>query len=288
MLRRDVSLGWQADESTYEAEEGMERRRLLQYATGVVDTGMQASKTQTGNSMVLNVDVPGYDATSQLCNIVLAAPYSRCNIVELRTQVVGAAAVQVCNAEQQGTLSSELQMGIANKLITSGISHINGVALLEYTIDGCEAVLGAGRRLLAATQTYTILTQKIITSSENGTATLTLNELQYLQYFFNSTSWSNVLGGGGQLQVVTISFVDIGGNEIIAKIDLGVKTTTNTTKDDVLNKLNESFPDLNIKKDVLFQDDTSRRSSSGAQQTVVVGLNLALFCSVLLTLFFMH
>jgi len=239
-------------------------RRLLQ-------TG--PSMTQTGNSVQLNVDVPGYDATSQLCNIVLNAPYNRCNILQLQTQLRGNAAANVCRAQEHGTLASSLHSGLVNTLQTGAtLAQIQGVALLEYTVDGCPTT-AAGRRLLTTTSDYTIVTQKVIVSSVNGSATLNANQIQYLADFFNTTTWTNILGGGGYISFVTMSFTDNGGNVVNADITIGIKNATQNG-DQAVNTINNTVVYQN--GDRMFANDYTyyNAKSDGTKIYAVLGINL--------------
>ena len=281
------------------------RHLLLQEAPAAPDVvittsnNMQPSLTQTGNSMVLNVDAPGYEATLQLCGVVLNAPYRRCNILQLQTRISGAAGQRVCDAELQGTLATSLHQGLAATLAmdtsTQIISGINGAALLEYRVDGCVSHAPGGRRLLA-TDSYAIVSQHVIVSSVNGSATINMQQMQYLQDFFNTTTWGTILGGGGYVSFVTITFTDING-QTVSEIKVNVVNAT-IPKDQAVQMLNHSVAkDITSSNDKMFFTDFSTNnnvaintqqqqqqqqlaaaaaSSSAAERVTVLGLNLLL------------
>ena len=236
------------------------------HARRMLQSGQEPSMTQTGNSVQLNLDVPGYDAASQLCTIVLNAPYSRCNIVQLQTRIEGAAAKNICYAQQHGTLASSLQNGMISKLQTGAtLAQIQGVALLEYSVDGC--LTGA-----TTSTDYTIVTQRILVSSVNGSATLDVSQIQYLADFFNTTTWTNILGGGGYISFVTMTFTDSGGK--VVDITIGVKNATRTG-DQAAVDLNKNLGDR------MFVYDYSNQNSAGGRLYAVLAINLLTVAALL-------
>jgi hypothetical protein len=229
----------------------------------MLQSGQEPSMTQTGNSVQLNLDVPGYDAASQLCMIVLNAPYSRCNIVQLQTRIEGAAASSICYAQQHGTLASSLQTGLIAKLQTGPtVAQIQGVALLEYSVDGC--LTGA-----TTSTDYTIVTQRILVSSVNGSATLYVGQIQYLADFFNTTTWTNILGGGGYISFVTM-ITDSSGK--VVDIEIGVKNATRTG-DQAAVDLNKNLGDN------MFAYDYPK--SAGGRLHAVLAINLLTVAALL-------
>jgi hypothetical protein len=245
-----------SDEPEVTAAQG---RRLLQ-----ASSDLQPSVTQTSNSLILNVNVPGYDATTQLCSIVLGAPYSRCNILQLQTQIKGNNAVNVCKSNAAGTLGATLQSGL-HSIMTNRMSQIEGVALLEYVADGCDKVLtGAGsRRLLTSTTTtqeYTILTQHVMVSSVNSTAVFNTWQLQYLAEFFNTSTWTNILGGGGYISTVSMNFQDNSGGNFVANINVGVRNLTNN-KEQAVAIINNTIHDIMFIREPVYYSSSSSISS---------------------------
>jgi cysteine-rich repeat protein len=258
-------------------------------------TDMGPSMTQTGNAMVLHLEVPGYDATSQLCGMVLGASYDRCNIVEIITQVRGVAGQRMCASHTEGTLGTALHTGLVNTLREDGSnrSHIEDIALLEYSIEGCGAGSAAayGRRLFSVATTttaasavipneYVFIGQKAIVSSVDGRAYIVLRQLDFIQNFLNSSTYVKVLGGGGYISTVTVTF-DEGANN--GKIVVVVKNVTNTTKSEIQVVWDKSPPvDLRQGKDTMFVYENTvaqDKASSPAARVAVVALNVLVAAS---------
>ena len=281
-------------------------RKLLQTTTTTNENG--PSMTQTGNAMVLNLDVPGFDGTTQLCSMVLGATYDKCNIVELQTVITGGAALNMCMAHDAGTLGPTLNSGLSNVLRdTTNTTKLVGVAVIQYTADGCAAInlllsSAGGRRLLTSDVTTAAavaaaassgefkitLTQKVIVSSSNGEGYLKLAQLRFIDNFLNTTTYSTLIGGGGYLSSVTITFPDTGEGII----EIIVKNMTNTTKDD-LQKILDQNPPLSIHQgDTMFVNDyyaaaaVAKASSAGAGSRAIVLLINVLAASCLGLLLF--
>jgi hypothetical protein len=231
---------------------GVGGRSLLQ-ASDTTDGDLSPSKQQSSNSMVLDLDVPGFDSTSQMCSIYLGAEFYRCNIVQLQTQIKGQYAQNLCLSKTAGSLSTTLDSGLSSSLKDAQrMSKIDGTTLLDVTVDGCDKFSSSagGRRLLQASNTttaaalattmsthdYIVITQKVILSSINGTALINLNNFQILANFFNSTTDLRVLGGGGYVASGIFSFTDYnngnGNSGVILDITMLIKnvTTSNVTK----------------------------------------------------------
>jgi hypothetical protein len=184
----------------------------------------------------------------------------------------------MCNRHAAGTLGSSLQTGLANTINSQ--KQIDGVALLDFTVDGCDMVLaGAGRRLLSTTQDYMIVTQKVMVSSINGSAILSPQQILYLGDFFNTSTWTTILGGGGYISTVQMNFVDTGGNSVVAEIIVGVRNST--SRDVAVALINSSMTRDYSARDVMFvKEYVYAPSKSSASELVVVGLNLLVFMAL--------
>ena len=248
-------------------------RRLLQ----ATENTLLPSMTQIGNALVVNTNIPGYDATTQLCSLVLGAPYSRCNIVQLQTRIRGTQAANVCRSNVDGTLGTSLQTGLRN-IVSKGSVMISGIALLEYGLDGCDTVLAAAgaRRLLTTSTEYTILTQKVILSSVNGSAVFDTNQLVFINEFFNSTTWSNILGGGGYISTVNMVFTDSNGGLLNAEIYIKTKNAS-IDVNSAIQIINNTIHDIMFIKEKEYIYVPGPSSSSSAEHVMVVGLNLLMF-----------
>ena len=91
------------------------RRGLLQVSQNT-DSQLAPSMEQVSNSLMLELDVPGYDSTSQLCQIYVGAPYGRCNILQFQTRIQGNNAMKICEENNMGTLSTTLDSGLSATL----------------------------------------------------------------------------------------------------------------------------------------------------------------------------
>ena len=180
-------------------------RALLQ-AAAQQPTSLVPTTTQTSNSMVLAVNAPGYDAVTQLCSNILGVSYNKCVVLQFQSQVSGSVAADLCLAESQGVLGTNLGTELQNALVDpQGISQIAGFFLLDYSISGCPTS-AAGRRLLQTSSELIVLLNKVMLSSNNGTVIISPQRLNALTDFLNSTStWTTILGGGGFVYSFSVS-----------------------------------------------------------------------------------
>jgi len=190
-------------------------RNLLQVSSSS-SSSLEPTREQGSNSMVLDLDIPGYDSVSQLCKLILNAPYAKCNTFELRVRIQGEEALNVCRQERDGELGFRLEQGLISTLRDRApSSQIVKLNLLSYFSEGCEAILAyadsqsPGRQLL---QTVTvppnleaIVVSHAIASSENGIMQVYQKNVQYITNFLKSDVIAALLGGGGIIQFMTIS-----------------------------------------------------------------------------------
>jgi hypothetical protein len=284
-------------------------RSLLQVSDPSAVTDLSPSKDQTSNSLVLDLNVPGYDSCSQMCNLYLGAPFSRCNIVQLQTQIKGENALKVCASRYEGTLPTSLDSGLSSNLKdTYKYSQVKDLALLDVAVDGCDQFSQqqqqSGRRLLQQSNTTTalsvthhdyniVVTQKVILSSLNGTAIIYTDVFKYLANFYNTTTWLSIIAGGGYLTTTTATVTyDANGGAII-NIDTIIKnsTMTNTTKfiDDLKRTIN---PNPSSGDQMFIYDDTFKSSSATSLKCsrkspyFVLGINVITIVAVVASLFF--
>jgi hypothetical protein len=245
------------------------RRALLQAASLPADgMTLAPTRTQTSNSMFLELDVPGFDSITQLCNGLINVPYQKCNAVQFQTQISGSVASDICAAYQQGQLESKLVTALQNGLMDpSGFSGIVGVFLLDYSLQGCPST-PAGRRLLEAGHDLVVMINKVLLGSMNGTSLIDSNRLYSLADFLNNKTWTSILGGGGYVAMVSVS---LSNNNQLSDIQIQIKGTSNQTnltqiKDDlkkVLNYEKLQYGDIMI-SDQMGLDKTSAAASSWA------------------------
>ena len=278
-------------------------RSLLQVPSAVTD--LSPSKEQTSNSLVLDLNVPGYDSCSQMCSLYLGAPFSRCNIVQLQTQIKGENALKLCASKYEGTLPTSLDSGLSSNLKdTYKYSQVKDLALLDVTVDGCDQFSQqqqSGRRLLQQSNSTAalsvthhdyniVVTQKVILSSLNGTAIIYTDVFKYLTNFYNSTTWLSIIAGGGYLTTTTATVTYDGNGGAIINIDTIIKnsTMTNTTKfvDDLKRNIN---PNPSNGDQMFIYDNTFKPSSSSASLKTpyfVFGINVITIVTLIASLFF--
>jgi len=229
------------------------------------------SMTQTSNSMFLNLNVPGYDAVTQLCWGLLRAPYDKCNVLQFQTQVGGSIAQELCTAQRQGLLENKLDAALQSGLIDpSGFSQITGVFLLDFSLQGCPP---QGRRLLQQ-QDLVVMINKVLLGSNNGTSLIYTNRLDALANFLNNRSWTSILGGGGYVDMISIA---ISNNGQLANVDVTLKNTTgaNTTifKQQLEDALRWNNFDVKTNDIMIY---TGKRSAAASLAVVSANVLLAL------------
>ena len=271
------------------------RRSLLQQAT---NTAMQPSTTQTSNSMVLNLNVPGYDAVTQLCAGLLDVSYDRCVVLQFQSQVSGSVATDLCQQESQGILGTNLGATLQNALMdAAGVSQIAGFFLLDYNIQGCPPQ-AAGRRLLTGPNNAIVMLNKILLSSNNGTVLLDSARLAALTSFLTSNStWTSILGGGGFVYMVSMS---TSSNGQLVSFNISVHNPDGKNITQIQNGLTDGLSSNGYGQpggvDVMFDTPgralhlgsggTSTGSTSAASALVVFSSNiLAVLAILMVTLF---
>ena len=260
-------------------------RSLLQQASSDLSPSLQ----QSSNSMVLDLDVPGFDAASQMCSLYLGADYSKCNILQLQTQIQGDSAANICRSQAAGTLSTSLDAGLGTSLIDSKLqSRINGVALLDVSVDGCSKFItngGGNRRLFSIPNTtspavtyydYIVVTSNVMLSSVNGTAYLNTDNFKKLIDYLYSVTWVTQIAGGGYLKLGAFVFtdsVDANGNPIvILDVTLQIKNSTSYNETKIKDELKRVINPGN--NDLMFVMDSNFAKPSSASSLAVFGLNV--------------
>jgi hypothetical protein len=244
------------------ANNGMTMRALLEAPPNSAISDLSPNLEQCSNSMVLDLDVPGFDSASQMCSLYLGVDYSKCNIMQLQTQIKGDSASSLCADYIEGTLPTTMNVGLGGSLQDpEGLSRINGVSLLDITVDGCDKfidAIGGGRRLLdVAPHDYLILvTQKVIISSTNGTGLINVDRFKTLSYYTNTTTWVTMLAGGGYVDSGIFSFKDYNdGRGPVLEIGIIIKNVTVSNSSKVLDDLRNSLHINSDKGDSMFFEE---------------------------------
>ena len=204
-----------SDEDPYMADDdepkatsaGSKSRRLLQTSEGTLAPSM----LQASNSLVVNLNIPDKTAVTQLCPVI-GATDETCRGLQFTDQVTGDHADQLCAAEAQGTLGTILDAGMRSALMRDSnfASNVSQVLLMHYSIKGCDSTQqGAPRRALKQTGRLVIVLTDLLLSVDFGNSVV-VNERtkQYINFFVNSTTISQLLGGSAVLTSLTISAPD--------------------------------------------------------------------------------
>ena len=216
-------------------------RRLLQAASAA--GSLAASKTQAGNSLVMALDVPGFDPVSQMCQLI-GSTLANCRMLQYTFQVSPKQADALCQAQTAGTLGTVLSDGFKTTLAAKSVSKITQTLLTDYTVSGC-ATPGGGRRLLTNNNNLVIVLTNVLIDVVNGVATIDPTWANYIAYMDNATIIHNLLGG----QAVVMPYVlptipdayKNGNGTFLGPINI---TINNVTQGDLTKDyLNSSFYD---------------------------------------------
>jgi hypothetical protein len=181
-------------------------RRMLQ-ADADSSTSLVPSRTATGNSLILNVSVGGYDTTSQLCSVIDAdLPF--CRSIQYTFRVDQGNALSVCDAYHQGALGMLLNEHIRS-ILTSKAENVTESLLADFTVSGCPSPFAspAQRRLFAASMGDLVLVfVNVLIRVENGITSidptwLVNNNFGGL-FYLNGTVKQELFGG----QAIILSF----------------------------------------------------------------------------------
>ena len=168
------------------------RRHLLQVADG--GTSLQASQTNLGNSLVLALNVPGYDAVSQLCEM-LGTSLANCRLLQYTFQVSPTQSAALCQAYGAGTLGTVLSDGFQSTLIggPQRASNVTQTLLTDFSVSGC-ASYGVGRRLLA-NGLVIVISNVLLDVGANGESQVDPSWASFIAYMSNATIMHTLLGG---------------------------------------------------------------------------------------------
>ena len=194
-------------------------RRLMQAATS-----LQPTVTAAGNSLILDLNVPGYDPTTQMC-AMLGATLPFCRMIQFTMSVGGSQGL--CDAYAQGTLATLLSNGFRGILVGNPLypSNISEALLADFTVSGCPSASAGGRRLLEATANLTIVVSNVLIDVVGGVTQIDPLWFKYMAYLENATIIHTLLGG--QASVDLFKLPDIppsvkGNGTFLATINLTV------------------------------------------------------------------
>jgi hypothetical protein len=248
-------------------------RALLQV---LPSNSLNPTPTQSGNSLFLNMEIPGYDSVTHLCNIMLGVPYNNCNVLQFNNLLSGSKALQLCSANANGVLGDTLSNTFSNTLKDpSGLSQITGVFVLDYTLIGCENLLSAvsastntpsaDRRLLQSDPFMGFIVSmktNLLIGSLNGTSILSLDRMDELGKWLNSTIFPNIVAGGGFVTSVELKFIP-GEKGQPGKVQVVVGLGGNASsvnKTHIQDKIKEIYGD----RDVEFLDTSILKGSKSS------------------------
>ena len=165
-------------------------RRLLQASASAAGSSLAPTTTTSGNSLILNLNVPGYDAVSQLCPAI-GGSIATCRMIQFTAQVQGDQASALCAAHSQGTLETVFSDGLTAALGPSDRhpSNISTALLTDLQVSGCPA---PGRRGLID---VVVVLSNVLIDVVNGRTVLDPSWVNYITYLENATITTGLLGG---------------------------------------------------------------------------------------------
>lgn len=221
-------------------------RALLQVSPEV--NPFAPTPTQSGNSLVLNVDIPGYDSVTHLCNILVGVSYDKCNVLQIQNQLSGDKAVEYCTAHANGVLGDMLSNTFKNTLMDpSGLSQIVGLFVLDYNLQGCDSVPTSQaavtqRRLLQTdplTQYLISMKANVLLGSLNGTSILSLDRMDVLGTWLNTTIFTKIVAGGGFVTALELTYLPgAGGKPGSVQVVIRVQNSSSFNETLIKEKLN--------------------------------------------------
>jgi len=266
------------------------RRRLLQQpldssssSSSSIDAAAAAaallltpSKQQTSNSLVMALNVPGYDAVSQLCPSI-GATLANCKVVQYTMQVEGLNAQQLCNSHDDGTLGTILNAGVQTNLMQDAnhASNVTYALVMDFSVSGCppaSASPAARRRLFADNLGLVIVISQVLLNINNGVTTIDPSRLQYVQFFMNATIMQELLGGSATILSPSPRYspAPISNGSFIGNITIiwGNITKNSTNITDLLNQHNPPPNDvLNNDRYFFITDALQTAGAIGGRQS---------------------
>jgi len=272
---------------------------------------LTASKDQSSNAFLLNLDVPGKDSISQMCSLYLGAPYEKCGAVKLDVKVTGETAVKTCQMfkeQSYDTFALTMESGLHNALaLQNPSSNIKGLNMLNYEMSGCDALLkwfeeqkqiagGSGRHLFSVDgvtvpqDKFVMFVSHLLVSGGSNATSIQVNtaKLQYLSTLFGSSAWTVFLGGGATIKTIHVEETTNGNGDVYLNISVEVNNMTKPNSSDI-GQIKPSLPgnQNGQNKDDMFVTDywdskPSVRKNSGssvkteAEAMAIVVINIAM------------
>lgn len=276
-------------------------RALLQVSPALNSGILAPTSTQSANSLVVNLDIPGYDSVTHLCEILLGVSYDKCNVLQFHNLLIGSKASELCSSHSDGVLGDTLTNTFSNVLRDpNGLSQIVGVFVLDYSLQGCENLIPSinpnapqSRRLLQTGDVVNdfIVSMKtnILIGNMNGTSILSLNRMDELGKWLNTTIFPNIVSGGGFVTALELVYKPgtdgkIGGVQVV--IHLNNSSSVNTT---FLQEKLKSIAGGDKITDIMFSDGTTtfttqKSSASSSRKTLPYYLILLINTLTLLSI----
>ena len=228
LARRLLSIGLDGADRVRELPVSHGRRMLQQAVPG---TSLAPSMTNTGNALLLDLNVPGYEPITQLC-WQLNADLPSCRLLQFTIQVAPDRATAVCDAYAQGTLSTLLSEGLQTALRTQD-SKILNTLLTALSVSGCVDPSVVGRRLLQYAN-IVVIVSNVLLDVAGTTATIDPLWTKYFEYFQNATVYHALLGG--QANVVSVSLPNVptdlvnhNGSQYYGTVNVSIVNASNAT-----------------------------------------------------------
>lgn len=241
-------------------------RALLQVSP---QASLAPTQTQSSNSLVLEMDIPGYDSVTHLCNILLGVDYDKCNVLQFQSLITGKTASDLCMAKSQGVLGDVLTNSYRNLIQDPyGLSQISGMFILDFNLFGCveEDDAAPGQRRLLGTNDKNLVVAfdtNIMISSYNGTTILSSESMNALNLWLNSTVFTKIVSGGGFVTALDVKIVpdpNGGVGKIHVIVNVGNSSNLNRTFIQENLKNNRNINNL----DIMFDNGNNRAKASSA------------------------
>jgi len=276
------------------------------------DEGVQdlsATKEQTSNAFLLNLDIPGKDTISQMCSLYLGVPYEKCGALKLDLKVNGDSALKTCQMykdQSRDVFALTMENGFHNAFaLQYQPSNIKGLSLLNFELSGCDELLQwyaaeqhkndihlNSRQLLSDNaiavpqdKFVMFISHLLLSGSANSTSiNVNTQKLTYLSTLFNSLATSSsVLGGGASIRTIHVTETTTGNGDVYLNVSLGVDGVSKPNSS-VVDTLKPSLPgnlDGQNKDDMFVTDAYDkpelRKSSSVSKHALIPMLGVVSF-----------
>ena len=240
----------------------------------------------------------GYDDVSQLCMIYNNVPYGKCAMFEIKTLVNGNGAEDVCGKYNDGSFITILQNGMFDSFVALDMTRtINNINVINYDVEGCQSVQpatsDAGRSLLQVSNKlapfdYAMVTSHVVMTAQTGSMYYDHDVIKYISSFFNSTVFSQFLGGGASVTNFKGEIITLPDGNKTVNIDIFFKNATKPISNtDMANKLWSNYDSKSDKLMFFDQVDFPKSAANVLQsgKSIILFFNAMMVASLSIILF---